>query len=297
MSSALPSPNISVTHFSDPGCPWAYSASPSLAALQWRYGDQLSWELVTIGLAEDPEVYVARGYTPDRQAKGYLSFRRFGMPFATAPRTRVVATGRACRAIVATRLLAPELEFAVFRALQFTQFCTTELFDTDAGIAAALEQVEGLDGEVILAALDTPATEAAYQADRAAARQAAGGPTEFQGKAAQTDGPVRYTAPTLIFRHADGRTLEAGGFQSLEAYDVCIANLDVSLKRQAPPVAAVDALRAFPLGLTTAEVAEIMAPSLTAPDLAAAEESLIDAVTTGEAARHALADDAVWKVT
>jgi protein-disulfide isomerase-like protein with CxxC motif len=297
MSSALPSPNISVTHFSDPGCPWAYSASPSLAALQWRYGDQLSWELVTIGLAEDPEVYVARGYTPDRQAKGYLSFRRFGMPFATAPRTRVVATGRACRAIVATRLLAPELEFAVFRALQFTQFCTTELFDTDAGIAAALEQVEGLDGEVILAALDTPATEAAYQADRAAARQAAGGPTEFQGKAAQTDGPVRYTAPTLIFRHADGRALEAGGFQSLEAYDVCIANLDVSLKRQAPPVAAVDALRAFPLGLTTAEVAEIMAPSLTAPDLAAAEESLIDAVTTGEAARHALADDAVWKVT
>jgi protein-disulfide isomerase-like protein with CxxC motif len=297
MSSALPSAIISVTHFSDPGCPWAYSASPSLAALQWRYGDQLSWELVTIGLAEDPEVYVARGYTPDRQAKGYLSFRRFGMPFATAPRTRVVATGRACRAIVATRLLAPELEFAVFRALQFTQFCTTELFDTDAGIAAALEQVEGLDGEVILAALDTPATEAAYQADRAAARQAAGGPTEFQGKAAQTDGPVRYTAPTLIFRHADGRTLEAGGFQSLEAYDVCIANLDVSLKRQAPPVAAVDALRAFPLGLTTAEVAEIMAPSLTAPDLAAAEESLIDAVTTGEAARHALADDAVWKVT
>ncbi|MCW3015705.1 MAG: hypothetical protein JWO02_2797, partial [Solirubrobacterales bacterium] len=36
MSSALAP--ISVTHFSDPGCPWAYSASPAIAALQWRYG-------------------------------------------------------------------------------------------------------------------------------------------------------------------------------------------------------------------------------------------------------------------
>jgi 2-hydroxychromene-2-carboxylate isomerase len=297
MSAALAAPTVSVTHFTDPGCPWAYSAAPALAALQWRYGDQLGWQLITIGLAEDPQVYSDRGYTPDRQAKGYLAFRRFGMPFATEPRPRVVATGRACRAVVATRLLAPELEFAVFRALQFTQFCTTELFDTDAGIAAALEHVDGLDGELILAALDTPATEAAYQADRAAARQAAGGPTEFQGKAAQSDGPVRYTAPSLIFRHSDGRSLEAGGFQPLEAYDICIANLDVSLRRQAPPTAAVDALRAFPLGLTTAEVAAIMAPPLTPADRVAAEESLIDAVTAGEATRHALADDAVWRAT
>ena len=30
---------ISVTHFTDPGCPWAYSASPALAVLHWRYGD------------------------------------------------------------------------------------------------------------------------------------------------------------------------------------------------------------------------------------------------------------------
>ncbi|MCU1677013.1 MAG: hypothetical protein JWM93_1771 [Frankiales bacterium] len=292
MSSALTP--ISVTHFSDPGCPWAYSASPAIAALQWRYGDQLDWKLLTIGLAEDPEVYVERGYTPDRQAKGYLAFRRFGMPFSTEPRARVVATGRACRAIVATRLLAPELEYAVFRALQFMHFCTTALFDTEEGIAAALEHVDGLDGSVVLAALDEPRTEEVYQADRAAARSAAGGATEFQGKAAQSDGPVRYTAPSLLFTHADGRTLEAGGFQPLEAYDVCIANLDVSLTRQAPPAVAVDALRAFPLGLTTVEVAAIMAAHLGATDTVAAEESLIDAVTTGEATRHALGDDALW---
>ena len=82
---------VSITHFSDPGCPWAYSASPALAVLRWRYGAQLDWRLVTIGLSEDPARYVERGYTPTRMAIGNLSFRRFGMPFAFTPRARVAA--------------------------------------------------------------------------------------------------------------------------------------------------------------------------------------------------------------
>jgi protein-disulfide isomerase-like protein with CxxC motif len=292
---AAVTPSITATHYSDPGCPWAYSASPALAALAWRYGDQLAWELVMIGLAEDPQRYVDRGYTPDRQAKGYLGFRRYGMPFATAPRERVVATGRACRAIVATRLLAPELEYAVFRALQFTQFCSTSLFDTDEGITAALAQVPGLDAETVLTAIDTDATEDAYQADRARTRTAAGSPTEFQGKAAQSDGPVRFTAPSVQFTHRDGRMLEAGGFQPLEAYDVCIANLDVTLERRPPADTAIDALRAFDHGLTTAEAAAIMAPHLSVADTAHAEESLIEAVHAGQATRTGLGDDALWR--
>ena len=47
-------------------------------------------------------------------------------------------------------------------------------------------------------------------------RTAAGSPTEFQGKAANTEGAVRYTAPSLIFRVGD-RALEAGGFQPMAA--------------------------------------------------------------------------------
>src|SRR3954449_8693910 len=140
---------ISVTHFTDPGCPWAYSAMPALAALRWRYGDQLDWELVTIGLTEDAQQYVDRGYTPQMMTSGYLTFRRrWGMPFATAPKQRVSATSRACRAIVAARrqdaapkrrvpatpgparpLVAPRrqdaaLGDAALRVLQFLQFAT-----------------------------------------------------------------------------------------------------------------------------------------------------------------------------
>src|SRR3954447_21256784 len=54
-------PTVSVTHFSDPGCPWAWSASPAIAALRWRYGDQLEWRHVMIGLTESgPPVRGAR---------------------------------------------------------------------------------------------------------------------------------------------------------------------------------------------------------------------------------------------
>src|SRR4051794_33074607 len=48
---------IHVDHFTDPGCPWAYSAAPALAALRWRFGDQLEWDLVTIGLTEHASQY------------------------------------------------------------------------------------------------------------------------------------------------------------------------------------------------------------------------------------------------
>ena len=220
---------ISVTHASDPGCPWAYSAWPAHAVLHWRYGAQLDWRLALIGLTEDASAYDARGYTPERGARGYLGFRRYGMPFDTQPRERNIATGRACRAVVAARLQDPASELPAFRALQMARFTTTTLFDTDDGIRSALAAA-GLDGDAIVAAIDDAATEAAYQEDRALVRTAAGSPTEFQGKAANSDGAVRYTAPSLIFTHADGRTLEAGGFQTAESYDVILANLDTGAR-------------------------------------------------------------------
>ena len=123
----------------------------------------------------------------------------------------------------------------------------------------------GIDVDALLEAADSTETEAAFAADRAEARTAAGTPTEFQGKSATTpDGEVRYTAPSLVFTGADGRTLEAGGFQSTEAYDVLIANLDTTLRRRAPAEDVAEVLAAFPDGVTTAEVAAVMAPSNTA---------------------------------
>ena len=285
---------IGVTHFSDPGCPWAYSASPAHAVLRWRYGDQLRWRLVTIGLTEEADQYVRRGYTPAGSAQGYLRFRRRGMPFATQPRPRVSATGLACRAIVAIRLLSPELELPAFRALQFAWFTTPLVLDDPDDLSTALRRVERLDVDAVIATLDSPEVEGAYQADRAEARTASGSPTEAQGKAAQTDGAVRYTAPSLIFAR-DERRLEAGGFQPVEAYDVLLANLDPALERTPPPEDPLDALVAFPYGLTTYEIAAVMTPHLGTPDPAAAEAALIDHVAEGEVIRESLGDGALWR--
>jgi 2-hydroxychromene-2-carboxylate isomerase len=288
---------ITVTHFTDPGCPFAYSASPALAVLHWRYGDQLDWRLVTIGLAEDPQRYIDAGYTPTRSTIGQQSyFKRFGMPLLMQPRARVTATSRACRAIVATRLLYPGREDEVLRALQLAWFTTPLLLDEDADIAQALARVEGLDVDGVVAAIEDPGTLMAYEDDKERTRSAEGGPTDFQGKARQTDGPVRYSAPSLVFENEAGLRLEAGGFQTIDAYDVLVANLDPTLERQGPPEQAIDALRGFPDGLVTAEVAAILTQNNQLPDRAAAERALIELTGAGTVRREALADDALWQI-
>ncbi len=287
--------DIDITFISDPGCPWGYSASPSLAALQWRYGPRLRWRLVTIGLAEDASLYEERGYDPVMMADRMEMFRQFGMPFTQGPRARLTGTGRACRALHAVRRLSPGDEITAFRALQLGWFTTRMLMDEDTNIAAALERVPGLDVPEVMATIDTPEVEASYQADRAEARTAAGSPTEFQGKAANTDGAVRYTAPSLIFRCAD-RSLEAGGFQPMEAYDVLVANLDpTGSRRGVPDDRPEEVLAEFPLGLTTQEVAEVMRTDIEQPlDRRAAAQMLIRAVGRGTVAVEPIGDDGLW---
>jgi protein-disulfide isomerase-like protein with CxxC motif len=282
---------IKVTHFTDPGCPWAYSASPALATLHWRYGDQLEWRLVMIGLVESAQQYLDRGYTPERMAD-LARFERYGMPLGAPVKRRIAATSRACRAIIATRLSEPARETAVFRAIQFAQFTTALVIDDDEDLGTALADVPGIDAAAIVGAIDSPEVVEAYERDRAEARTAAGSPTEAQGKAAQTDGPVRYTAPSLIFTAGDGHSLEAGGFQPVEAYDVCLANLDPGLARRAPasPEDLSAVLALFPDGLATAEVAAVMTGGNDAPDVESARAGL----EASSLPRMALSDDALW---
>ncbi len=285
--------SINATLFSDPGCPWAYSVSPALRVLEWRYGDQLDWRLVLIGLTETADQYVQRGYTPLRMAQGHARYRRFGMPYSPQPRARVTATGKACRAIVAARLLDPGSEWRVYRALQFGWFTTTLLLDEEADLRQALARVPGIDPEMIVATLDQPDVTDAYEQDKAEARTAAGTPAELQGKTAQTDGPVRFTAPSLVLER-DGHRLIAGGYQTIEAYDVLVANLDPNLDRQPPPSDPKALLQTFGDGLTTQEVAALLTHGNDQPDRAAAEQALLELVSDGAATRRPLGDDALW---
>jgi predicted DsbA family dithiol-disulfide isomerase len=285
---------ISATLYNDPACPWAYSENPALRVIEWRYQDQLRWRLVLIGLTESAAQYEARGYTPLRGAVGQLRYRRYGMPFSPAPKARISATARACRAVVAARLIDPGSEWAVFRALQLANFTSPLVLEDDSQLADVLRRVPGVDAEQIISRLDAPEVTEAYDRDRAEARTAAGSAAELQGKTAATDGPVRFTAPSVVFER-DGVRMAAGGFQPVEAYDVLIANLDPSLERQGPPDTPEPLLDYFPGGLTTQEVAALLARGNDAPDRLAAEAAVLELVADGRAVREPLGDDAVWK--
>jgi predicted DsbA family dithiol-disulfide isomerase len=286
---------ISATLYNDPACPWAYSEIPALTVLEWRYGEQLRWRLVLIGLTENASQYEARGYTPLRGALGRLAFRRYGMPFAPAPKARVSATARACRAVVAARLEQPGSEWRVLRALQLANFNTSLLLDDDAQLAEVLRTAPGIDADGVIARLDSPEVSQAYERDRAEARRAAGSAAELQGKTATTDGPVRFTAPSVVFE-SDGKRLVAGGFQPVEAYDVLIANLDPTLHREPPPDTPEPLLERFRDGLTTQEVAALLALRNDSPNQMAAEAALIELVAAGRAIREPLGDGALWRL-
>ena len=285
---------ISATLYSDPACPWAYSESPALRVIEWRYGDQLDWKLTVIGLTEDASQYVKRGYTPLRGALGQLHFRRYGMPFSPAPKPRVSATARACRAIVAARLANPGSEWRVFRALQLANFNTSLVLEDDDGLRDVIATVPGLDADGIVGAIDSPEVTEAYTSDREDSRSAEGSAAELQGKTAASDGPVRFTAPSIVFR-SNGTALVAGGFQPVEAYDVLIANLDPNLARREPPETPEPLLERFEDGLTTQEVALLMTHSNDAPDRRAAETALLELVADGRATREPVGDDALWR--
>lgn len=64
---------IVARHFTDPGCPWAYSSRPAIARLRWRFGGQIEWRLILIGLSESTESYRQRGITPGRMAASILA--------------------------------------------------------------------------------------------------------------------------------------------------------------------------------------------------------------------------------
>jgi 2-hydroxychromene-2-carboxylate isomerase len=286
---------ISATLYSDPACPWAYSESPALRVIEWRYGDQLDWRLVLVGLTEEAAQYEARGYSPIRGALGQARFRsRYGMPFSPSPKARLSATSRACRAVVAARMTSSGSDWRVFRAIQLANFNTPLLLDDDANLADALRGIPGIDADQLVALIDSPEVIEAYRADKDETRRAAGSAAELQGKTATTDGPVRYTAPSVVFEQ-NGTKLVAGGFQPVEAYDILVANLDPRLHREPPPDGPGRLLDRFNDGLTTQEVAALMAGNNETPDRAAAEAALLELVAAGDAIRHPLGDDAVWQ--
>ena len=289
---------IEATLYTDAGCPWAYSANPTLRVLEWRFRDQLRWRLVMIGLREQASESAVRTFDPDRALARWRVFEeRYGMPFATEPKVRPSGTGRACRAVVAAGLLEPGSEWPVFRALQLGYFAGQLYLDDVESIRDHLRDVPDVDEDAVADRIDDPDVVAEYERHRAEARSAAGTPADAQEKTTTSDGAVRFTAPSVVFRR-DGETAFAGGWQPLLSYDTVLANLAPGLERVPAPDSPEPLFEFFPRGLTTGEVALLLAHgSDPVPDREAAEQMLAELAGSGQVTRSASGRDAIWSRT
>ena len=209
---------------------------------------------------------------------------------STFARPRPFGTGPACRLVKAAEQQGVPQSEAVLRALRFGWFTTDLVMDDPETLRAVAESIDGLDAERAIAAAGTAEVEDAYQRDRATRS-----PTRFSvklGRTSSSDGPDRYTAPSLVLR-AEGRELVAPGYQPFEAVDVLVMNLVPRPTGSRCPRSRHCSPHT-PGGLTTAEVARVLADTTDEPDLPEAEDALIRLAVAGGARRQALGHDALW---
>jgi predicted DsbA family dithiol-disulfide isomerase len=249
--------DVRITEYTDPGCPWAYSAEPSRRRLTWLYGSRLEWRTVMVGLADSPEHYLEMGFGPDQQSRAYKRIAHdHGMPIDTAVRPRMAATMPACRAVVAARLHAPEHERRVLRRLRVRCFAG-ELLDEPATIDGAAADA-GLDPGELRGWMAGDDVAAALEQDMAAARRPMPAARVLDHKLANWSGGRRYTCPSYeVTRLADDITIAVPGFQPFAVYDVLLANLVPDLPRREPPGSVEEVLEWTGTPLASKEVAVV----------------------------------------
>jgi predicted DsbA family dithiol-disulfide isomerase len=249
--------DVCITEFTDPACPWAWSAEPFRRRLQWLYGDSLDWRRRMVVLADSGEEYEAKGFTPEKMSSAFATLARdHGMPIDTALRPRMEATEPACRAVVAARLRAPEAEDALLRAFRVRHFAGQPLDDPQTTRDAATDA--GLDPTQLENWTAEEEVQRALAEDRALAREPSAAARVLDHKLADWSHGRRYTCPSYeIARASDGMRIAVPGFQPFAAYDVVLANLVPGSQRREPPGGVLDVLEWAGEPLATREVAVV----------------------------------------
>jgi hypothetical protein len=62
---------LQITEFTDPACPFAWSAEPQRRRLEWLYGDQLGWDVRMVGLSSKADQN--SGFTPEKLSSALRS--------------------------------------------------------------------------------------------------------------------------------------------------------------------------------------------------------------------------------
>jgi predicted DsbA family dithiol-disulfide isomerase len=245
---------LSIQRFGDPACPWDFSAEPARYRLRWHYGEQIEWRPTMIVLSQSVEEIESKGFSSERMAEGLTWFRgRFGMPIETAEKP-LSASIDACRAVVATRLHAPEQTEAILRRLRIRYMGGGKLDDPELIHGAATDV--GIDPAELDAWVGEAEVEQALREDMRATRSPSAVARALDHKLGGPDNERRYTAPSyVISRLDDGRTIDVPGFNAVEGYEAAIANLAAELERRPKPESVEELLAWAGEPLATVEVA------------------------------------------
>jgi predicted DsbA family dithiol-disulfide isomerase len=243
--------SLAITHFTDPACPFAFSAEPVRMRLRWHYGEQLQWttRMIVLTLEEGEAEKLAQG-APTLQ-------RLYGMPIDPAPHSRPASSEPACRAVVAARLHAPAAQEPLLRRLRVRVMQGGGLLDDPSLIAAAARDV-GLDPAQLREWCGRADVEQAVQDDIAAARRPLPAARALDHKLGGPPAERRYTAPSYEIATAAGDRVEVvPGFNAVEVYETAIANLAPELHRRPKPASVEELLAWAGEPLATAEVAMV----------------------------------------
>jgi predicted DsbA family dithiol-disulfide isomerase len=280
----MATPLVDVVHFTDPGCPFAYSAEPFRLKLQWIFGDGLRWTTRMVVLAHRGEEYVEKGFTPEVLAGAQATLaERYGMPIDTTQRDRMAGTAPACRAYVAARRHAePAQAERLLRELRIATFSGSHLDEWSTIHGAA--RAAGIDPDALERWAAETDTEHELAEDMRLARNPLPSALALGHKLAPAGDGHRYTCPLLEVT-AGRDTVAAPGFQPFESYDVALAHLAPGLERRALPADVDDVLAWAPHPLATQEVAALL-------DLERAEAR--ERLQAAGATEHPLGTDAFW---
>jgi predicted DsbA family dithiol-disulfide isomerase len=275
---------VCITEFTDPACPFAYSAEPVRARLRWLYGEHIDFEARMVVLSESPQDYLDRGFTPDKQADSFRRLaREYGMPIDTRERPRMAASLPACRAVVAASIHSDRGWF-LLRALRVRHF-SGELLDDPSTIAGAAVDA-GIDAAALEEWARDEVVEHRLREDMALAREPLPAARVLDEKLANWSGGRRYTCPSYeIVRRSDGVRIAVPGFQPFAAYDVVTANLVPDTPRREPPDDVREVLDWALVPISTKEVAAVMDV-----ELLDAREQLVRA----GAREHPVGTDGFW---
>jgi predicted DsbA family dithiol-disulfide isomerase len=240
---------LPITLFTDPACPFAFSAEPMRQRLRWHYRDGLEWTVRMIVLTREPG-------EAERLALGAPGLqRRHGMPIDPRPSARPASSEPACRAVVGVRRHDRAGAERLLRALR-VRVMQRGLLDDPYLLAAAATDA-GLDPAAVRAWSEQPETARELESDVAAARDPSPAAHALDHKLSGPAGQRRYSAPSYII---DG--IAVPGFNPIEVYETVIANRSPELARHPAPGSVSEVLEWAQEPLATAEIALIIGDSI-----------------------------------